>query len=110
MGREEGNQAEVDSGSTPEAGHFTEWCRGKLSPPFTQFICMSVLPAFLCVPRMCLMPEEARVDTGSSGTGFRDGCEPPCGLFKSNNQPPLTTGPSPQLLSPGFDREVTGIV
>lgn len=69
------------------------------------FACISV-----CVPRMRLMPEEARVDTGSSGTGFRDGCEPPCGLFKSNSQPLLTTEPSPQLLSPGFDREVTGIV
>lgn len=109
MGREEGNQAEADSGSTPEAGHFTVVSRKAVCPIYSVHL-YECLPAFLCVPHMCLMAEEARVDTGSSGTGFRAGCEPPCRLFKSNSQPLLTTEPSPQLLSPGFDREVTGIV
>lgn len=62
MDREDGNQAEVDSGSTEESvrasphqrlGTSLSGVEESCLPPFTQFICMSALSAFLCVCHLC---------------------------------------------------------
>jgi hypothetical protein len=52
---------------------------------------------------LCLVPKEVREGVGSSGTGVKDGCGPPCECWKMPRNPLqeqmlLPVEPSPQPL------------